>query len=71
MIAVVAVVVSVLGLRLRKLIRDGRRRALADLARNIERAACAATVQPDPIDWDLVAAQPTERMRAIRIDGAA
>mgnify|MGYP000851327066 CR=1 FL=1 len=69
--AVVALVLTLCGLRLRKLVRDERRRGMADLAANMQRAATVAFIDPDPIDWDLVAAQPTERMRAIRIDGAA
>jgi len=70
MIAVVAVVVPVLvvlGLRFRALIRRQIRRE----ERRLEALARVIPAPVDPIDWDLVAAQPTEQMRAIRIGGAA
>ena len=67
MSAVIAVVLTFLGLRLRALIRATRRRQ----ARVYEAAILAAHDAParrvDPIDWDAVDRRDTQPMRRIEV----
>ncbi len=67
MSAVIAVVLTFLGLRLRALIRATRRRQARVYEAAILAAHDAPTTPVDPIDWDAVDRRDTQPMRRIEV----